>query len=151
MKKVSWFGLSLALALPVMSGTAHAQFAKAEDAVKYRQSAFQLMASHFGRMQPVVRGQVPYDKAAIKANVDLLKTLSALPGTAFGAGMTGGAAKPEIWSDSAGFKKAMDNYQANLVKLSAAADAGDLDKLRAAFGDTGASCKACHDSYRAKK
>ena len=45
----------------------------------------------------------------------------------------------------------MDNYQANLAKLSAAADAGDLDKLRVAFGETGASCKACHDSYRAKK
>ncbi len=151
MKKLSLFVIGLGLSLPIFSGVAQAQFAKAEDAVKYRQSAFQLMASHFGRMQPVVKGQVPYDKAAIKANVDLLKTLSSLPGAAFGAGMTGGAAKPEIWSDSAGFKKAMDNYQANLAKLSAAADAGDLDKLRVAFGETGASCKACHDSYRAKK
>ena len=151
MKKITMFALGLAIALPIFSGSAQAQFAKAEDAVKYRQSAFQLMSSHFGRMQPVVRGQVPYDKAAIKANVDLLKTLSALPGAAFGPGMTGGAAKPEVWSDSTGFKQAMENYQASLAKLSAAADAGDLDKLRVAFGETGASCKACHDSYRAKK
>ena len=137
MKKVSLIAMGMVLVLPMFAGSAHAQFAKAEDAVKYRQSAFQLMASHFGRMQPVVRGQAPYDKAAIKANVDLLVTLSALPWPAFGDGMTGGGAKPEVWSDAA--------------KLSAAANAGDLDKLRAAFGETGASCKACHDSYRAKK
>lgn len=143
--------MGMVLVLPMFAGSAHAQFAKAEDAVKYRQSAFQLMASHFGRMQPVVRGQAPYDKAAIKANVDLLVTLSALPWPAFGDGMTGGGAKPEVWSDAAGFKKAAENYQASVAKLSAAANAGDLDKLRAAFGETGASCKACHDSYRAKK
>lgn len=151
MKTASLFALGLALALPVFSGSVQAQFAKPEDAVKYRQSALQLMASHFGRMQPVVRGQAPYDKAAIKANVDLLKTISALPWAAFGPGMTGGNAKPEVWSDAAGFQKAVDQYQASVAKLSAAADAGDLDKLRAAFGDTGASCKACHDSYRVKR
>ena len=151
MKKVSLIAMGMVLVLPMFAGSAHAQFAKAEDAVKYRQSAFQLMASHFGRMQPVVRGQAPYDKAAIKANVDLLVTLSALPWPAFGDGMTGGGAKPEVWSDAAGFKKAEENYQASVAKLSAAANAGDLDKLRAAFGETGASCKACHDSYRAKK
>ncbi len=151
MKKVSLIAMGMVLVLPMFAGSAHAQFAKAEDAVKYRQSAFQLMASHFGRMQPVVRGQAPYDKAAIKANVDLLVTLSALPWPAFGDGMTGGGAKPEVWSDAAGFKKAAENYQASVAKLSAAANAGDLDKLRAAFGETGASCKACHDSYRAKK
>ena len=151
MKKVSLIAMGMALAVPMFAGSAHAQFAKAEDAVKYRQSALQLMASHFGRMQPVVRGQAPYDKAAIKANVDLLVTLSALPWPAFGDGMTGGGAKPEVWSDAAGFKKAVENYQASVAKLSAAANAGDLDKLRAAFGETGASCKACHDSYRAKK
>ena len=151
MKKVSLIAMVMVLVLPMFAGSAHAQFAKAEDAVKYRQSAFQLMASHFGRMQPVVRGQAPYDKAAIKANVDLLVTLSALPWPAFGDGMTGGGAKPEVWSDAAGFKKAAENYQASVAKLSAAANAGDLDKLRAAFGETGASCKACHDSYRAKK
>lgn len=151
MKKVSLIAMGVVLALPLFAGSAQAQFAKAEDAVKYRQSAFQLIASHFGRMQPVVKGQAPYDKAAIKANVDLLVTLSALPWPAFGNGMTGGGAKPEVWSDSVGFKKAAENYQASVAKLSAAADAGDLDKLRAAFGETGASCKACHDSYRAKK
>lgn len=110
------------------------------------------MASQFGRMQSTVKGQVPYDAAAIKANVALVKTLSTLPWGAFGPGTEGkSAAKPEVWSDAAGFKAAQTKFEGAVVKLSAAADSGDLDKLRAAFGDVGASCKACHDSYRVKK
>lgn len=35
-------------------------------------------------------------------------------------------------------------------KLVAAAKMGNLDALKAAFGDTAATCKACHDSYRNK-
>ena len=37
--------LALAMSLP-----AHAQFAKPEDAVKYRKATFNVMAAHFGRL-----------------------------------------------------------------------------------------------------
>lgn len=152
MKKLSTLAALACVTLaPLWSTPAAAQFAKPEDAIKYRQSALTLIASHFGRMQPVIKGQAPYDKAQIKANVDLLKSLSTLPWAGFGPGTEGGAARPEVWSDAAGFKQKQQAFEANVVKLSAAADAGDLDKLRAAFGDVGASCKACHDVYRAKK
>lgn len=57
-------------------------------------------------------------------------------------------AKPEIWSDAAGFKQKEQAFQDGVAKLSAAADSGDLAKVRAAFGAVGASCKACHDAYR---
>jgi cytochrome c556 len=133
------------------SAPAAAQFAKPADAVKYRQAALTLMASHFGRMQPVVKGQAPYDAEAIKANVKLLSTLSELPWAAFGPGTEGGDARPEIWSDTAGFEQKRDAFKENVAKLQVAADSGDLDKVRAAFGGVGASCKSCHDSYRAKK
>ncbi|MCD0502256.1 c-type cytochrome [Bordetella petrii] len=128
-----------------------AQFAKPADAIKYRQSALTLMASHFGRMQPVVKGQAPYDAAQIKANVQLLNTLSELPWAGFGPGTEGGDALPEVWSDAAGFQQKRDRMKEAMGKLSAAADSGDLNQLRAAFGDVGASCKSCHDSYRKKK
>jgi len=133
------------------SAPALAQFAKPTDAIKYRQSALTLMGSHFGRMQPVMKGQAPYDAAQIKANVQLLNTLAELPWAGFGPGTEGGDARPEVWSDAAGFQQKRDRLKENLAKLSAAADSGDLGKVRAAFGDVGASCKACHDSYRKKK
>jgi cytochrome c556 len=152
MKKLSILLVSGALLSPLWMSSASAQFAKPEDAIKYRQAAFVVMASQFGRMQSTVKGQVPYDAAAIKANVALVKTLSTLPWGAFGPGTQGkSAAKPEVWSDAAGFKGAQTKFEGAVVKLSAAADSGDLDKLRAAFGDVGASCKACHDAYRVKK
>ncbi len=152
MKKLSLLVVTATLASSLWVGSVHAQFAKPEDAVKYRQSALQLIASHFGRMQPVVKGQVPYDAAAIKANVELLKTLSTLPWAGFVEGSQAGtSAKPEIWTDAAGFKAAQAKFEGAVDKLSVAANAGDLDRVRAAFGDVGASCKACHDSYRVKK
>ena len=152
MKKIVTLLIGSALLSPLWMSTASAQFAKPEDAIKYRQAAFVVLASQFGRMQSTVKGQVPYDAAAIKANVEIVKTLSTLPWGAFGAGTQGkSAAKPEVWSDAAGFKTAQAKFESAVVKLSAAADSGDLEKLRAAFGDVGASCKSCHDSYRVKK
>ena len=132
-------------------GTAHAQFAKPEDAIKYRQSALTLIGSHFGRMGPVVKGQSDYNAEQIKANVATLKTLSTLPWAGFGPGTEGGGARSEVWSDAAGFKQAQEKFLTSVDNLSAAADSGDLGKVRAAFGDTAASCKACHDSYRQKR
>ena len=41
---------------PLLATNASAQFAKPEDAVKYRQSALTVMSNHFGRIAPVVRG-----------------------------------------------------------------------------------------------
>jgi len=35
-------------------------------------------------------------------------------------------------------------------KLAAAAKTGNLDAVKTAFTATAASCKACHDAYRAK-
>ena len=70
--------LTLAAALP-----AAAQFQKPEDAVKYRQSAFTVMASHFGRIGAMANGRVPFDAAAAQANADIAVTMSKLPFAAF--------------------------------------------------------------------
>lgn len=34
------------------------------------------------------------------------------------------------------------------MKLNAAAKTGNLDQIKAAFGNVAGSCKACHDSFR---
>ncbi len=152
MKKLPFLAVTCVLCSTLWAGAAQAQFVKPDDAVNYRQSAMTLVASHFGRMQPVMKGQVPYDAAAIKANVELLKTLSALPWAAFVAGSEKNSeSRPEVWSDPAGFKAAQVKFEAAIDKLAAAANGGELDKVRVAFGDVGASCKACHDSYKVKK
>ena len=60
------FAISLVLAAAAAATAvpASAQFAKPEDAVKYRQSALFVMSQHFGRIGAMVNGRVPYDAAA---------------------------------------------------------------------------------------
>ena len=60
-------------------------------------------------------------------------------------------AKAEIWSDGAKFKAANDKMVAEVAKLETAAKSGSLDAIKAAMGAVGASCKACHDDFRAEK
>jgi cytochrome c556 len=148
--KNSLFVAALAAAVALTSVPAMAQFAKTKDAIKYRQAAMTMMGSHFGRMLPVVKGQIPYDKEKIKQNVAILNVLAELPWAGFGPGTDGGHAKDDVWLDPDGFKQAQGKFHAAMKKLTAAADAGDFDAFRVAFGAVGKSCKACHDSYRKK-
>ena len=142
-------GSALSLSLAALAAApAHAQFAKPQDAVKYRQSAMTLIAAHFGRLAAVARGAAPNDPAQVKANAHILQTLASLPWPAYGPGFEGGDSKPSVWSDPAGFKQKHEDLETKIAALSAAADTGDIAKLRAAVGAVGASCKACHDAYR---
>ncbi len=138
--------LALVVALP-----ASAQFQKPEDAVKYRQSAFTVMANHFGRIGAMANGRVPFDAAAAQANADIVVAMSKLPYTAFGEGTDKAGntrALPVVWSKRADFDAGAKKMQDEVVKLQAAAKAGNRDQLKAAFGEAGKSCKACHDDYR---
>ena len=133
-------------------GLAHAQFAKPEDAIKYRKSALTVMATHFGRVGAMVQGKVPFDAKTAADNIAIAEMMSHLPWAAFTEGSDLGdtKAKPEVWSDNAKFKAAAEKMQGEMAKLAAATKTGNLDAIKAAFGPTGASCKACHDDFRAK-
>lgn len=130
---------------------AHAQFRDPQAAVDYRSSVMVLLGTHFGRLAPVAKKEVPFDQAAVQANVDVVKLLAGLPWAAYAPGYEGGEAKGNIWTDRDGFRKASETFQAAVRQLDDARQAGDLDAFRVAFGKTGQSCKACHDSYRIKK
>lgn len=137
--------MAVAVTLPV-----HAQFAKPEDAVKYRKASFTVMAAHFGRLGAMANGRTPYDAKMAAENADVVLTLSKLPWAAFGEGTDKGdtCAKPEIWKEAAKYKEAADKMQAEIGKLNVAAKSGNIDALKAAFGPAAASCKACHDNFR---
>jgi cytochrome c556 len=141
--------MSAALAF-TLAAPAQAQFAKPEDAIKYRKASFTVMSAHFGRLGAMANGRVPYDAKAAAENAEVVSALAKLPWTAFGDGTDKGEtrAKPEIWKESAKFKEASDKMVAEMGKLNTAAKAGNLDALKSAFGPAAASCKACHDNFR---
>ena len=145
--------LSLAATLVVMAAPAAAQFAKPEDAIKYRQSAMFMQSQHFGFIGAMLSGKVPFDAKVVVENADLVVEISKLPWAAFGPGTDKGGhtkAKPEIWTDQAKFKETSEKLVADTAKLAAVAKTGNLDSLKTAFAATADTCKSCHDAFRSK-
>jgi cytochrome c556 len=133
---------------------AAAQFQKSEDAIKYRQGAFTIMGNHMARIGAMAQGRVPFDAKVAADNAAIVLTVSRLPFGAFGEGTDKGMphrAKAEVWKDNAKFKAAAEKMIGEVAKLEAAAKAGNLDGMKSAFGAVGASCKACHDDFRADR
>jgi cytochrome c556 len=139
-----------ATVLAIGAGAAFAQFQNAEKAVDYRESVFTVMGTHFGRIGAVVKGEAPFNKDEVAKNAAIVAMMSTLPWQAFGPGTEGGKAKPEVWSDNAKFKAAADKMQLAVADLNKAAQSGDQESIKKAFGVAGASCKNCHDDFRKK-
>ena len=142
--------LALAAVAATLSAPAAAQFAKAEEAIKYRQGALFVIGQHFGRLGAMAQGKIPFDAKAAQDNAEVVLNMSKLPWAGFGPGTEGGKAKPAIWKEQAKYKEHADKFEAEAVKLAAATKTGNLDNLKAAFGDAAGTCKACHDAYRNK-
>jgi cytochrome c556 len=132
------------------SVSAQAQFAKPEDAIKYRQSALSVMGAHTGRLGAMVNGRLPFDAKVAQDNADIIATMAKLPWQGFGAGTEGGKAKANIWTDGAKFKGNSDKLAADAAAVAAAAKSGNLDQIKAAFGAYAGNCKTCHDEFRSQ-
>ncbi|WP_199236630.1 cytochrome c [Ramlibacter sp. WS9] len=139
----------LALGMSVAAG-AQTPFARAEDAVKYRQGTLFALSHHFTRIGAMVNGRVPYDARAAVENAELVAVLAKLPAIGFGPGTqhVSRGAKPEIWTEQARFKEQNDHFVVESARLLAAAKTNNLDQLKAAYASTAATCKSCHDAYR---
>ena len=57
-------------------------------------------------------------------------------------------AKPAIWQNPKDYAAKMTAFQKSAAAFNAAARARDAGKAKAAFGELGKTCKACHDLYR---
>ena len=90
----SLVALTLAAVCGAFSVSASAQFAKTEDAIKYRQSAMFIQSQHVGRLGAMASGRVPFDATAAVANAEVVAQISRLPWAGFAPGTEGGKAKP---------------------------------------------------------
>jgi cytochrome c556 len=145
------WGLCLVL-LGSVAGVAYAQFAKAEDAVKYRQSVMSVIGTHFSWMGAMVRGEQAYTQPSFARHAELVAALMELPWEAFmmPGSDRGGKMKPQALAQKDKFMELAAANRAEVQKLAAAATAGDFNAIRSQFGSAGASCKACHDLYRSR-
>jgi cytochrome c556 len=142
--------LSIAAAVAAFTAPAVAQFAKPEDAIKYRKNALFVMQQNFGRLGAMAAGKAPFDAKLAADSAAVADYMAKLPWAGFIEGTDKGdtRAKPEIWNESAKFKEYADKMQAEMSKLAVVAKTGNFDNIKTAVGTTGSTCKTCHDAYR---
>jgi len=150
MKKLRTFVLAAFAACVVIP--ASAQFAKVEDAIKYRQSSLFIMQQNFGRVAGMAAGKIPFDAKVAADSAAVAEFVAKLPWAGFGPGMDKGEskAKADIWTNKAKFDDYASKLQTEMAKLTVAAKSGNLDGIKAAVNATGGTCKSCHDDFRNK-
>jgi cytochrome c556 len=149
-KKIILASVAFALG-SVVTTSAFAQ-AKPDVLVKQRQAGMTLIAKYFGPLGGMAAGRVPFNAAVVARNAGYLEVLSHLPWDGYDASTSGekSAALPAVFSDSAKFKSAADNFQAEVAKLATAAKGGNEGDIKAAIGGVGKTCGGCHENFRAK-
>jgi cytochrome c556 len=139
-------------ALAAVATAAYAQRA-GPPIVEARQANYKQMAAAMKGISDQLHGGSP-DLAAIRPRAALLANygLQVLRWFPHGSGPRAGVttrARPEIWSDRAGFERAGARLLVAAREVNRAARAGDIAALRAAMPALRQACGACHDDYRA--
>lgn len=139
-----------------LTGTAMGQVVgKAEDQIRWRQSAYQTMAWNMARIKANVEGTYNKDQVVEAANVVQAIANSKMgalfqPGTDKGKGWKETRVKPEFFKpeskDELG--KLAGGYNKEANEMARVAATGDLGAIKTQFGKLGESCKACHDKFR---
>jgi cytochrome c556 len=130
---------------PVDKATAGQLIKQREDAMK-----------QFGKASKAIKRSLdatPADVAAVRqaaqplSDTTAAKIVSLFPaGTGPDVAETG--AKPDIWKNPQDFAQKAKNFEGSVKQFADAANAGNADNVKAAWGKVGNSCKACHDKYR---
>jgi cytochrome c556 len=143
--------IAILVVFGILAGVAYAQFAKPEDAIKYRQSVMFIIVQHFGRLGAVVKGKVPYDQKSFASNAAVIENVSVLPWEAFltpGSDRGKTTMKSSVLNNQEDFRKLAQKFETEVMKLSAVAKSGDLKAAKAQFGAVAQTCKACHSKTR---
>jgi len=125
-----------------------------QDQVKLTQAVMKDNGKNAGALAAMVKGEKPYDQAAVNAALAQFDdTIKKFP-TLFPDGIKGLKAEGDysaslkVWEDRAGFNEHITSFS------KAVADAKgkitDLDSLKAILPTIGKQCGGCHETYRVK-
>jgi cytochrome c556 len=107
-----------------------------------------------GGLTPMVKGDKPYDQAAVNEALKVLddtarKLPTMFPESTRGLKPDGDySASPKIWEDKAGFAAKIESFAKGVTE--ARAKIKDLDSLKATVPAIGKECGACHETFRLK-
>jgi len=160
MKKIRLGHLSVA-ALVVSIGLGSVALAADgphDKAIKARQAMFQIYGFNIGILGDMAKGETEYNaEIAMEAaqNLDAAANFGQSQMWPMGSdseteGNMKNRALPAIWSTYPAISEKSEALTAATAALVPVAGNG-LEALQGAMGDVGASCKGCHDDYRAKR
>ena len=116
-----------------------------------RQAGYDLMHGDVTGMKAAVENKL--DVKDFKDAADAIVSWSRVIPTLFPDGTQQGhdtKAKPNIWSDRAGFEKDAANLTDQATRLAQLAGAGDKAGFAKQFKVTTDACKTCHETYKAR-
>ncbi|MCO5131008.1 MAG: cytochrome c [Xanthobacteraceae bacterium] len=126
-----------------------------QDIVNQRQTEMKNNAKNLGGvLVAMVKGEKPYDQAAVDAALGVLVANAKVLSTQFPdstKGLRSGdkySASPKIWENRADFESHLASF-AKVVN-EAKASVKDLDTLKATVPLIGKQCANCHETYRLK-
>lgn len=148
----------LALALLLTAASFAASAGPIEDQIKYRQSAYSFIGWNVGKIKAqVVDKPETFSKEEVIAAANAIAAaansgLGALygPGTEHGEGWKKSRLKAEFFEKPNEVKKVATDFNREANEFAKVAESGDIVQIKAKFGKLSQSCKACHDSFRAK-
>jgi cytochrome c556 len=133
-----------------------ASAASPEDVAKARQGFYSLLGLEMDGLVPMVKGETEYDPEKAAGHAADLLTLTRYnmgdlyaPGTSKADIPGETRALPAIWEDPEGVQEKGMAFVEAVNALNEAAGQGK-GALAKAVQDLGATCKGCHDDYRAK-
>ena len=145
-------GVSIAAGGALAHDVAHMPNTPAGKAVMVRHNNFKQQGAAFKAINDELKKDNP-DNALLATNAAKLKGLvnnlpSWFPKGSGPESHLKTDAKPEIWSDAAGFQAAASRLQVEVSKLNQLAVAGDWTAFKGQTRAVGGACKGCHDKYR---
>ncbi len=149
MRAIVLGGMALAVGLMGAAEAADQTAIKPDDVIAARQAGFDLQAGVAAAMKATVDAG-----GSVKPLTDGAKGLSSwghvIPSMFPDGTQTGRntKAKPEVWTDRAGFEKAAANFYTEAEKLEKFAEADDKAGFADQFKVTAGQCGACHRAYR---
>lgn len=117
-----------------------------------RTAAFKSFMPTFSTLRKMANGDEAFEPEKFKAAAAKFAQEARIPFEHFQNDPQGnGDALPAIWQQPEAFKAEQEQFLAAVDELNTAAQSGNLEQIKASFGKAGASCKSCHDAYRAPK
>ncbi len=139
-----------AVVLALGAGVAYAALA-GDEAITARQACMKANGKMMGTLVPMIKGEKPYDAAAVKAALDgegpaCSKWAEFWPEDSKVGKAVKTRALDAIWTDPKGFEAAGNADYKAFTELAATTDEAGF---KAKFPALGAACGGCHEKFRA--